>query len=107
MNDCSKCKHCDIDYIFDEDSGEEYPLYTCEKGNDTSLDFECDDFEEYKQKPYKEQDTKCDKCEYLKTCIEKGNYIDCTTSYDTRRHYECSRLYCLKRKELGLDEIKN
>ena len=47
MNDCSKCKHCDIDYIFDEDSGEEYPLYTCGKGNDTSLDYECNDFEEH------------------------------------------------------------
>ena len=53
------------------------------------------------QKKYVEKDTECDKCEYLKNCIEKGNYIDCTTSYDTRRHYECSRLYCLKRKELG------
>ena len=60
MNDCSKCKFCDIDYIFDEDIGDEYPLYSCEKGNDTSLDFECDDFEEYKPKPYKEEDTRCD-----------------------------------------------
>ena len=50
MNDCSKCKFCDIDYIFDEDIGDEYPLYSCKKGNDTSLDFECEDFEKYKTK---------------------------------------------------------
>ena len=45
MNDCSNCKYCDIDYIFDEETGDEYPLYNCNKGNDTSLDFECKDFE--------------------------------------------------------------
>lgn len=39
--DCSICKYCDIDCFFDE----EYPIYNCQKGNDTSLDFECKDFE--------------------------------------------------------------
>ena len=43
--DCSMCLHCDIDYFFDEESGEEYPIYNCQKGNDISLDFECKDFE--------------------------------------------------------------
>ena len=45
--DCSICKYCDIDYIFDEEEGEEYPFYGCQKGNDTSLDYECKDFERY------------------------------------------------------------
>lgn len=45
MKCCEKCKHCDKDFIFDNETGEEYPLYTCQKGNDVSLDFECEDFE--------------------------------------------------------------
>lgn len=47
MKDCSICKFCNKDYIFDEETGEEFPLYSCEKENDTSLDFECKDFEEF------------------------------------------------------------
>ena len=31
----------------DEETGEEYPFYECQKGNDTSLDYECNDFERY------------------------------------------------------------
>ena len=31
MNKCDNCKFCNQDYIFDEDEGEEYPLFTCEK----------------------------------------------------------------------------
>ena len=45
--DCSICKYCDIDYIFDEEEWEEYPFYGCQKGNDTSLDYECKDFERF------------------------------------------------------------
>ena len=98
MNDCSKCKFCDIDYIFDEDIGDEYTLYSCKKGNDTSLDFECDDFEEYKSKPYKEEDTRCDNCEYLSKCMKECDYIDCTTSQDTRKHIIVGNSYCYKKK---------
>ena len=58
--DCSICKYCDIDYIFDEEEGEEYPFYGCQKGNDTSLDYECKDFEKYKPRKYIEKYTKCD-----------------------------------------------
>ena len=97
MNDCSRCKFCDIDYIFDEDIGEEYPLYSCEKGNDTSLDFECDDFEEYKPKPYKERDTKCDKCESLTECINDGLVLDCTNELDYMKHYIVGRCGCKKK----------
>ena len=97
MNDCSKCKFCDIDYIFDEDIGDEYPLYSCEKGNGTSLDFECDDFEEYKPKLYKERDTKCDKCELLTECINDSLVLDCTNGLDDRNHYIVGRYGCKKK----------
>ena len=45
--DCSICKYCDIDYDFDEEECDEYPRYICQKGNDTSLDYECKDFERF------------------------------------------------------------
>ena len=32
MKDCSICKYCDEDFIFDEETGEEYPFYECQKG---------------------------------------------------------------------------
>lgn len=96
MNDCSKCKFSEEDYIFDEEIGDEYPIYTCSKGNDTSLDYECKDFEEYKPKKYKEKDTKCDKCEHLEICLDKGNVIDCRTVCDTRSHYIAGRMGCVE-----------
>lgn len=105
MNDCSKCKFSEEDYIFDEEIGDEYPIYTCSKGNDTSLDYECKDFEEYKPKKYKEKDTKCDKCEHLEICLDKGNVIDCRTVCDTRSHYIAGRMGCveLSGKVMGID----
>ena len=45
--DCSICKYCDEDLIFDEETGEEYPFYKWQKGNDTSLDYEGKDFERH------------------------------------------------------------
>lgn len=48
MKDCSICKYCDEDFDFDEETGEEYPIYNCLKENDTSLDYECKDFKKYK-----------------------------------------------------------
>lgn len=91
MKSCENCKFSDMDYIWDEETGEEYPLITCQKGNDVSCDFECKDFKEYKPKPYKEEDTECDKCEYLSQCKNAGNCIDCTTGLDTRSHYIIGR----------------
>lgn len=95
MKDCSKCKYGDVDYLTDED-GEEYPFYTCEKGKDTDLDFECEEFKEYKPKRYVEKDTECDKCEHLKEC-KQNYYIDCTTVNDTRSHIMCDMRKCKKR----------
>lgn len=45
MKCCENCKYNDIDFIFDNETGEEYPFYTSEKGNDISLDFQCEDFQ--------------------------------------------------------------
>lgn len=49
IKDCSVCKYCDEDFDFDEETVEEYPIYNCQKRNDTSLDFECKDFERFKR----------------------------------------------------------
>lgn len=96
VKDCPICKYCDEDFVFDEEIGEEYPVYKCQKGNDTSLDYECKDFKGYKPRKYREKDTECDKCEHLKTCRDKGNVIDCKTISDTRSHYICGRTGCIK-----------
>lgn len=37
--------------------------------------------------PYIEIDTKCDKCQYLQECIDKGNVVYCSMYYDKREHY--------------------
>lgn len=55
IKDCSICKYCDEDFIFDEETGEEYPFYKCQKGNDTSLDYECKDFERFMKNDCKYQ----------------------------------------------------
>ena len=110
MKSCKKCKYSDLDYIFDNEIGEEYPIYTCKKGHNKLLNFdyvadrqevliqqeECADFEEYKPKPYKEEDTRCEKCEYLSKCMKECDYIDCTTSQDTRKHIIVGNSYCFK-----------
>ena len=110
MKNCEKCKYSDLDYIFDDEIGEEYPIYTCKKGHNKLLNFdyiadkrevsteqeECIDFKECKPKKYKEKDTRCDKCKNFSKCKNEGNLIRCTTSYDTREHYVASRqAYCL------------
>lgn len=87
MKSCEKCKYSELDYIFDNETGDEYQLFTCEKGNDVSLDFECEDFEEYKREPYEEKDTECDLCEHLSSCEERGYVLEITKFMDSRRHF--------------------
>lgn len=104
MKDCSICKYCDEDIIFDEETGEEYPVYECQKGNDTSLDYECKDFKKYKPQKYKEKDTECDICEYREKCAKHSSGIDCTTYRDTKTHIIYPQDKCIKRaKELGVE----
>lgn len=83
--DCSICEYCEIYYDWDDEIGDEYPVYICQKGNDTSLDYECSDFQKYKPQKYVEKNTKCDKCGYFEEC--KENLIECTIELDTYRHY--------------------
>lgn len=106
MRDCSICKYCDEDFIFDEETGEEYPVYGCQKGNDTSLDYECKDFEKYKLQKYKEKDTECDICEYREKCAKYSSGIDCTTYRDTKTHIIYPQDKCIKRAQFGIDISK-
>ena len=47
--------------------------------------------------PYVEEDTECDKCEYLSKCMKECYYIDCTTTQDTRNHIIVGNSYCYKK----------
>lgn len=96
MNDCSSCKYCDVDYIFDEESGDEYPLYNCDKGNDTSLDYECKDFKEYRPRRHKETDTECDICEFREKCAKYSSGIDITCYGDMKTHVIYPKDKCIK-----------
>jgi hypothetical protein len=97
MKDCSICKYCDEDFIFDEEIGEEYPVYSCQKGNDTSFDCECKDFKKYKPRKYKERDTECDICEYKEKCAKYSSGLDCTTCGDVKKHIVYPQDKCIKR----------
>lgn len=99
MKDCSICKYCDEDFGFDEETGEEYPVYKCQKGNDTSLDYECKDFKKYKPRKYKEEDTECDICEYREKCAKYSSGIDCTTNMDLKTHIVYPQDKCIKRQK--------
>lgn len=89
MKDCSICKYSDEDFAFDAETGEEYPVYDCQKGNDTSLDCECKDFKKYKPRKYREKDTECDKCEYREKCAKYSSEIDCTTNMYIEAYFSC------------------
>lgn len=97
MKDCSICKYRDEDFVFDEEIGEEYPVYSCQKGNDTLFDCECKDFKKYKPRKYKERDTECDICEYREKCAKYSSGIDCTTYGDVKKHIVYPQDKCIKR----------
>lgn len=78
------------------------------KGNNTSLDYKCKDFEQYKPKKYKEKNTECDICEYREKCAKYSSGIDCTTYRDTKIHIIYPQDKCIKRaKELGVEIPKD
>ena len=84
---CNDCKHFNEDYEWDEDVGDEILVYSCDKNvkkSDVNAVLECEFFEKAVFTKYKEQDTKCDSCSYLKDC---NKTVDITTVYDTRRHF--------------------
>lgn len=97
MKNCDNCQFCEFDYIFDEKTGDEYQIVICEKGNDVSLDYECEDFKEYKAEKYMEKDTECDKCKYLSKCIENRNVVNSRTIMDIEYHYVVGREGCCKK----------
>lgn len=99
MKDCSICKYSDEDFAFDAETGEEYPVYDCQKGNDTSLDCECKDFKKYKPRKYREKDTECDKCEYREKCAKYSSEIDCTTNMDIKTHIIYPQDKCIKKQK--------
>lgn len=86
---CEKCKYFDEDYIFDEETGDEFPFFSCDKNHNDELndDCICPYFKKFKLARHVEQDTKCDKCEYLQECIYNGRVIDCKNLEDMRGHY--------------------
>ena len=97
MCKCQKCEHYDMDYVWDGE--DEWPIDICEAGYDEYLDAdeECPYYKRYRERKYVEEDTECNKCEYLSECIENGEYIDCTTMEDTGIHVMCSMENCRKR----------
>lgn len=98
---CYSCKFYDTDYEFDGE--DEYEIGICEYGHNEYLDSdeECPYFKKYHHRKYVEEDTECDKCEYLSECMESGEYMDCTTIRDTRRHIMCSMKNCKKMVNIG------
>lgn len=46
VKSCENCQFCEFDCIFNEETGEEYQIVICEKRNDVSLDYECEDFKQ-------------------------------------------------------------
>lgn len=91
---CRDCKYLDVDYIFDEEIGEEYPFHQCTKKkeeiDDYDSEIECDCFKKIRQNKYVEEDTKCDLCKDRSGC----ELIDITTMHDTRRHVIGGLLNC-------------
>lgn len=86
-NLCKKCEFLDIDYEWDD---EEVVIYSCQKGFEVGLQENgkgCPYFKGFVAHEYVEKDTKCDKCKNLSKCIERGNCINITTTYDSKNHY--------------------
>lgn len=94
---CYDCKFYGTDYEFDGE--DEYEISICSERHNEYLcsDEECPYFKKYRKRKYIEEDTECDKCEYLSQCMEKGDYIDCTEISDMRSHVMCNIENCRKR----------
>lgn len=105
MNNCLNCKFYNEDYDFDEETGEEYSVYTCAKGKETNTNYKCEDFKRYKPRKYVEKDTMCDRCENVEICKKLSGSIDCTTIGDSKSHIICGRDYCTKSDATYAEEI--
>ena len=87
-NRCAQCEFYDFDYEWDGED-DEYEVDICLIHHDEYLesDVYCPYFKKFKPRPYVEQDTDCDKCEFLHKCIVEGNVLESTTTEDMRQHY--------------------
>jgi len=81
---CKNCKFHDVDYEWDDLAEDEIEVEICEKGHEMPCDFDCPDFKKYNPKPYKEEFSECDYCQYVASC---GNVIESTTRFDKQRHF--------------------
>lgn len=88
-NRCSECKFHDWDVEWNDEIEDEAVISICRIGHEQYLESEekCPFFKKFKSKPYVEQDTDCDKCEFLHKCIAEGNVLESTTTEDMRQHY--------------------
>lgn len=103
---CYKCKYLEEDDIWDEEQGEEYPIYSCEKKHDeVNSDCICSHFKEYHPGKYVERDTECDNCENRGICEEISDSIDCTNMGDTRNHVIFDKTHCTKFDGTNADQI--
>lgn len=60
--------------------------------------------------PYVEKDTKCDKCEYLDECKDRGYVVNIQTLKDNRQHYVdglgCKCKHNLKAFAMSMDKVE-
>lgn len=99
---CSDCKYYDIDYEWDDLEEDEIEIVTCRKGHEIPCDdTPCSDFKKYKPRPYKEEFSECDGCQYVSNC---NNTIESTTEFDKQRHFVKGRGYCQKQDGVLTDK---
>lgn len=105
---CEKCQYFDEDYLFDEETGDQSPFFSCDKNHNDELYDDlctCPYFKKYKIVRHVEKDTKCDNCHRLPKCIQNGNVVLATDAFDTREHYfkglECGARMCDFCKNIG------
>ncbi len=100
---CTNCKYYDIDYEWDDLGEDEIGIVTCIKGHEIPYGgTACSDFKKYNPKPYKEEFSECDSCQYVSNC---NNTIESTTKLDKQRHFVKGMGYC-QRKDGVLTEKK-
>lgn len=82
---CYWCKFNDVDYEWDDDVGDERPIYSCQKDRPEFSDdnADCDAFKKYRPRKRREQSSKCDGCASVDVC----GCIESTEIGDTIRHY--------------------
>jgi len=101
-HNCKNCKFYDVNYKWNEKSDCENEIAACQKRHRLffRLPFKCPYFERHEPKPYVEQFTECDKCEYVKQCESEGCVINYTSRMDNFEHYMRGRnAYCRKLSE--------